>query len=252
MEILGSFILNMKKKFSTFFYKKDGVSSAQELGGEERHRTATSHALRQLPASFNSTSRDSTSRRYYGLSSRSPHITSTLMDSSNSCILSLPRMATLAQATKVIFGQHGQLGIWLIGLDSGLYMCFPSLQYWHSTFVRLWFFFPLGMTRQRGHSKRGIAWHSTYDRMENRNRDMRQHFGDSVGSSSSLYSTGPVGLPPWHSPWSCPVEWFDLQGNSLGFAPGPIPIDPSSSTPSARPPVPPPHLSPLLRLPTLL
>jgi hypothetical protein len=162
------------------------------------------------------------------------------MDSSDSCMLSLPRMETLAHATKVIFGQLGQWGIWLIGLDNGLYLCFPSLQYWHSTFVRLWFFFPLGMMRQRGHSKRGIAWHSTYDRMENRNRDMRQHSGDSVGSSSSLYSTGPVGLPPWHSPWSCPVEWFDLQENSLGFSPGPIPIDPSSSTLSARPPVPPP------------
>lgn len=163
------------------------------------------------------------------------------MDSDDSCILSLPRMATLAQATKVIFGQHEQLGIWLIGLGSGFYMHFPSPQYWHSTSAQLWFFFLLGMSCQCGRLKRGVAWHGTYSRMENRNKGMRQHSGDSTGSSSSLYSTGPATLPPWHSPWSCPVEWFDLQDNSLGFAPKPIPNDPSSSTPPAHMPVPPPQ-----------
>jgi hypothetical protein len=44
-------------------------------------------------------------------------------------------------------------------------------------------------------------------------------------SPSSLTQCSPdqSGLPPLSSPWACRVKWFDLHGNSLDFAPGPLP-----------------------------
>jgi hypothetical protein len=59
------------------------------------------------------------------------------------------------------------------------------------------------------------------------------HIVGPEGSSSSLSSIGSCTPGPWHSPWSCQVEWFDNHDNSLGFALGPIQNDPSSSHPPA-------------------
>jgi hypothetical protein len=60
-------------------------------------------------------------------------------------------------------------------------------------------------------------------------------------SSSTQSSPDQCGLPPLSSPWACRVEWFDLQGNSLRNAPGPLPDLASTSQPAlARPSSPPP------------
>jgi hypothetical protein len=77
--------------------------------------------------------------------------------------------------------------------------------------------------------------------MANRLPPSLPHPPSSSPSSSSQSSPGLSNLPPLSSPWACRVEWFDLHGNSLGFAPGPIQDLASSSQLAMVPLAPPPE-----------
>jgi hypothetical protein len=119
------------------------------------------------------------------------------------------------------------------------------------------------MPRIRGKSKRGATWYAARGRgVRGRGRQALPSLPPDPARASTPEhplasprvispdhspdrATSP-GLPPLSSPYACRVEWFDSQGNSLGFAPKLSPSPPRQPPP---PPPPPPSAPPAPSVP---
>jgi hypothetical protein len=94
--------------------------------------------------------------------------------------------------------------------------------------------------------KRGPLWSQNKVTIVNRHLPIPTLSPNSLPPSYVHSSPNQSGLPPLSSQWACYMEWFDLQGNSLGYASGPIPdmasssqlilVSPASPCPSAPSP----------------
>jgi len=94
------------------------------------------------------------------------------------------------------------------------------------------------MTRLLRHSKHGRSWYLTYSGMAHRNNVGCPNMPSPHTSSTSFSTYGTCSPRPPSSPWAFSVEWFDEEGNSLGFAPGAISDILSSSRTSGIPSTP--------------